>query len=152
MNDRPLAQIDLIDNSTSVELSSNRTSLSFERTRMGADRTLMATVRTSLSLIGFGFTIHSVFGKASALLPNIDRTGARLGLALLTLGILMLVMGIYGHATFGRALTRRRERLHELALIHHAVEYRATPTLVIAVLLLAAGLLALASVIFQMNS
>lgn len=140
---------EMVGGDPSTELSSNRTSLSFERTHMSADRTLMSVVRTSLSLIGFGFTIHQVFSKASSLIPHADETGRRLGLGLLILGLVMLVTGIFSHAQFGRELTRRRERLREMGLLRRAIQYRATPTYIVAVVLLGLGLLTLASVAFQ---
>jgi putative membrane protein len=133
-----------------TELSSNRTGLSFERTRMSADRTLMSVVRTSLSLIAFGFTINEVFSKASGLIVNASGTGRRLGLGLLIIGLVMLVMGIFSHARFGRELTCRRERLYEMSLLRRAIQYRATPTYVVAVLLLGIGLVTVGSVAFRM--
>jgi putative membrane protein len=141
---------ELIDGDPGVELASNRTSLSFERTRMSSDRTLMATVRTSLSLISFGFTINQVFGRATRLIPGAERSGRRLGLALLILGILMLTMGLVTHSTFDRALSARRERLHDMQLLRRAVRYHGTPTYVIAICLLAVGLLALADIAFKL--
>jgi putative membrane protein len=137
---------DLVGGDARVDLASNRTSLSFERTRMSADRTLMSTVRTSLSLISFGFTINQVFTKATKLIPGAERSGRRLGLALLVLGVVLLVMGIITHGSFARELGARRERLYELHLLRRAVHYQATPTYVAAVALLAIGLLAIADV------
>lgn len=144
----------LIDDDPSVELSSNRTSLSLERTRMSADRTLMATVRTSLSLIGFGFTIHETFKHLadSGVLQNGDTTGRKVGMSLLILGVVMLTAGIFTHTNFSRQLTLRRERLVNCGLIHRAVQYSATPTLIGAVLLLVIGLGALASTVIQLTS
>jgi putative membrane protein len=140
----------LVGGDAQVELSSNRTSLSFERTRMSADRTLMSTVRTSLSLISFGFTIHEVFSRASNLFPHAEASGRRLGLSLLSLGILVLVMGLISHTLFDRELGARRRRLHDISLLRRAVEYRATPTYVAALCLLVIGLLALGRVAFQL--
>ena len=83
--------------------------------------------------------------------PRIDAlsSGRRLGLALLTLGVVVLVAGIISHSTFERALSERRDRLYEASLLHRAVRYHATPTYVAAVLLLAIGLLAIADVAFK---
>jgi putative membrane protein len=144
----------LIDGSSSVELSANRTSLSFERTRMSADRTLMSIVRTALSLISFGFTIYQVFSRAvtAKLLPAGDGSARQLGLSLLALGVLMLIMGIVSHAVFGRQLTQRRDRLFSQGLLHSDIQYRATPTFVIALLLLLIGLLAIGSIAIRMAS
>lgn len=135
------AATDLVSGSPSVELSSNRTSLSFERTRMSADRTLMSIVRTSLSLITFGFTIFEAFHQLRArnVLEGPD-AARNFGLALVLLGVLMLIMGIFSHAHFGRELTARRERLFDIHLLRHAIQYRATPTFIIAVLLMMTGL------------
>ncbi len=143
---------DLVVDDPSVELSANRTSLSFERTRMSTDRTLMSVVRTSLSLIGFGFTIYQVLGKASAFLPRASETGRNLGLALLLLGIALLGMGIASHATYDRDLKARRHRLFDAGLLHSAPTYRMTPTYVTAVVLLTIGLLAFASIAFRLAS
>lgn len=140
----------LIDDDAGTELSSNRTSLSFERTRMSADRTLMSIVRTSLSLISFGFTINQVFSKASSLIPKADQSGRNLGLALLVLGVGLLAMGIYSHSKFDHELTGRRERLHGMKLLHHAVQYRATPTYVTALGLLITGIGATGVVVFRL--
>lgn len=142
---------DLINDSASDELSANRTSLSFERTRMSADRTLMSVVRTSLSLISFGFTIHEAFRQFQEKIGGAasEEAARPYGLSLVLLGILMLALGIVGHAGFGRELTGRRKRLHDQQLLHTAVEYRATPTLLIALLLLLIGLAAAAFIIVR---
>lgn len=143
---------ELIGGSASVELSSNRTSLSFERTRMSADRTLMSIVRTALSLIGFGFTLYQVFNQAvlQGLLRDADTVGRRLGIAMLALGILLLTLGIGSHARFGRALTQRRARLFGMHLLHTEIRYDATPTFVVAILLLCIGIAALASIVVRL--
>lgn len=141
---------ELIGGDPSVELSSNRTSLSFERTRWSLDGTLMSVVRTSLSLIGFGFTLHQVFSKASALIPRADVTGRNLGLALLILGLALLVMGLVSHRRAERDLEQRRERLHAMGLLRREAHYRPTPTYVTALALLIIGLLALGSVALRL--
>lgn len=141
---------EFVGGDASVELASNRTSLSFERTRWSLDGALMSVVRTSLSLIGFGFTIHQVFSKASALIPRADVTARNLGLALLTLGLALLVMGLVSHRRSERALDQRRQRLHEMGLLRREAHYRATPTYVTALALLIIGLLALGSVAFRL--
>lgn len=145
---------DMIGGSTAQELSSTNTSLSFERTRMGADRTLMGIVRTSLSLIGFGFTIYKVFNDLAikGVLPDADRMARRLGESLLSLGLLLLILGIASHIYFFRDLTKRRERLFRMGLLHHEITYKATPTFAVAFLLLMVGVAALASIIFNIMS
>lgn len=140
----------LIGGDPSVELSSNRTSLSFERTRMSSDRTLMSTVRTSLSLIGFGFTLHEVFAKGAAIIPGANETGRNLGLALLGMGILLLILGIQGHARFDRGLDQRRDILHDRGLLRRAAHFQRTPSYLIALALLAVGIAALASITWRM--
>jgi hypothetical protein len=59
-------------------------------------------------------------------------------------------MGIFTHARFGRALSARRERLFSLGLTHRQEVYRATPTFITAALLLAIGLVTLATVALRM--
>jgi putative membrane protein len=140
----------MVGGSAATELGSNRTGLAFERTMMGADRTLMAIVRTALSLIAFGFTINQVFRQLAAMhLMGADRTGRRLGAALLALGVLLQVMGLISHVRFYRSLQQRRRRLLELGLLHGLVHYHATPTFITAALLLGVGLAALFSVMFR---
>jgi putative membrane protein len=133
-----------ITGSPSVELSANRTSLSFERTRMSADRTLMSIVRTSLSLISFGFTIFEAFRqlKNSGGLPAGGNAPAVMGISLVSLGIVLLTLGITSHMHFGKSLNSRRGRLYQWNLLHRDISYSVTPTFVIAFLLLAIGVVA----------
>lgn len=144
----------MIGGSATNELASHRTGLAFERTLMGADRTLMAIVRTALTLIGFGYTINEILRQLAArrMLAGVDRTGRHLGVALLGLGVLLLVMGLVGHARFYIALKRRRRWLLQLHLLHGFDHYRPTPTFITAVLLLGIGLVALISVVFRLRS
>lgn len=133
----------------STELSANRTAMSFERTAMSSDRTLMSAVRTSLSLIGFGFTIFQFFHLlnerflAQHLPPSAPR---RFGFALIILGVVLLVTGIVNHLHETKARRARRRRLYEEGLIRHPEIVKVSSAIVIAVLLLAVGLLALTSV------
>ena len=135
----------------SVELSSRRTGMSFHRTRMSADRTLMSIIRTSLSLISFGFTIYEAFRQLAekGVLSGAALTARRLGFTLLVLGILLLTMGIISHLQFRRRLSERRARLHDMALIRTPLEYHATPTFVVAVLLWIAGMVTMVSIIIR---
>jgi putative membrane protein len=146
------SSIELIHGDAGVELASNRTSLSIERTRMSADRTLMSTVRTSLSLISFGFTIYKVLGNASSLIPRASETARNVGLAMLTLGVVLLVAGIASHSVFDRELGLRRARLYEAGLLHRDIHYRATPTYIAAVALLVIGLSVIGSIVLRLAS
>ena len=134
----------------STELSRRRTGMSFQRTRMSADRTLMSVIRTSLSLIGFGFTIYQVFAKLheadvlkSAAAPH------HFGLALVLLGVTMLVVGIGYHVAFMISLRRQREQMKAEGLIHGESQFPVSLTLMVALLLLAIGFLAIASMVFK---
>jgi inner membrane protein YidH len=136
----------------STELASRRTGMSFQRTRMSADRTLMSVMRTSLSLIGFGFTIYQVFQKAHA--ANILRSSAaprNFGVALVFLGIGMLVLGIGYHVAFMAGLRREREAMKAEGLVHAQSQFPISLTLIVAVILLVIGLLALASMVFDVG-
>jgi len=135
----------------SVELSSRRTGMSFQRTRMSADRTLMSVIRTSLSLIAFGFTIFQVFSKAlklpgATLAANAPRN---FGIALVSLGVLLLLFGIVYHVRFMRELRDERAMMKREGLIHGESAYPVSLTLITAVILLAIGLLALVSMVFD---
>jgi putative membrane protein len=151
MADHPKARITSESSSDriSVELSARRTGMSFQRTRMSADRTLMSVIRTSLSLIGFGFTIFQVFQKAheaqwlkSAAAPT------HFGIALVALGVAMLVVGIGYHVSFMVGLRRERAQLKADGLIHAESQFPVSLTLMVALVLLAIGILAISSMVF----
>jgi len=137
----------------SIELSSRRTGMSFQRTRMSADRTLMSVIRTSLSLIGFGFTIFQFFRYLRESTPAahvVAEAAARnFGLVLVCLGVGMLVLGIWYHLQFMLGLRVERALLIEQQLIHGESRFPVSLTLIVAVLLLAIGLLAIISMVFR---
>ena len=134
----------------SVELSSRRTGMSFQRTRMSADRTLMSVMRTSLSLISFGFTIFQVFQKLHE--ANVLRSSEaprHFGEALVWLGIAMLVCGIGFHTAFMIGLRRERAEMKAEGLIHARSQFPVSLTLMVAIILLALGILAISSMVFD---
>ena len=136
----------------SVELSSRRTGMSFQRTRMSADRTLMSVIRTSLSLISFGFTIFQVFQK---LRDQSILTGAaparNFGIALVSLGIAMLVIGIIYHLQFMFHLREERKAMTAAGLVHGESKFPPSLTLITAVILLLIGIAAIVSMVFQVG-
>lgn len=141
---------DLSENRT--ELSMRRTSMSLQRTRMSADRTLMSVIRTSLSLIGFGFTLYQAFAKLrdAALIHN--ATAPRnFGLALILLGSFLLVGGIWGHVSFAMSLRHIRQILIDDRLIHKDGSFPISIVLLTAISLLAIGVLAFISIIFDLS-
>jgi putative membrane protein len=136
----------------SVELSARRTGMSFQRTRMSADRTLMSVIRTSLSLIGFGFTIYQVFQKMRE--ADVIKSAAAprtFGEVLVLLGIAMLVLGIAYHVVFMMGLRHERDRMKAAGLIHAESGYPVSLTLIVAVLLLAIGIMAILSMSLQVG-
>ena len=137
-----------------TEMSMRRTGLSFQRTRMSADRTLMSIMRTALSLIGFGFTIYQVFSHLvqQALHVGFSSHAPRnFGMALVILGVLMLTLGIGYHVQFMRALRKERLQMAQEGLIHADSPYPVSLSLIIAVLLWMVGLLAISSMVFDLN-
>lgn len=132
------------------ELAGRRTGMSFQRTRLAADRTLMAVIRTSLSLIGFGFTIYQVFQKLlEAGTLKSDRSPVHFGRALVMLGIGMLVLGIGYHVAFMLGLRRLREDMKVEGLVHGDSHFPVSLTLIVALSLLAIGILAIVSMTFD---
>jgi putative membrane protein len=133
-----------------TELAARRTGMSFQRTRLSADRTLMSVIRTSLSLIGFGFTIFQFFEKlketGTLTHPEAPRN---FGLSLVFLGVGMLVVGIVFHILFMLGLRAQRHEMAETGLIHAQSMFPTSYTLVVAVLLLAVGVMAIVSMIFD---
>lgn len=138
------------DSERNVELAARRTGMSFQRTRMSADRTLMSVIRTSLSLIGFGFTIYQMFAKLyEAEVLKSAAAPRHFGLALVLLGVTMLVVGIGYHVAFMLSLRRQREQMRLEGLVHAKSPFPVSLTLIVALLLLAIGLLAIASMVFK---
>jgi putative membrane protein len=140
------------DASISTELSARRTGMSFQRTRMSADRTLMSVIRTSLSLIGFGFTIFQMFQKLheAQVLRN-SEAPRHFGEALVTLGIVMLLLGIGYHGAFMIGLRRLRADMRHDGLIHGESHYPVSLTLIVAIALLGIGILAISSMAFDIG-
>jgi putative membrane protein len=124
--------------------------MSFQRTRLAADRTLMSVIRTSLSLIGFGFTIYQMFEKLyeSEVLKRI-KAPIHFGEALVLLGIGMLVLGIGYHIAFMIGLRRMRADMKVEGLIHGESHFPVSLTLIVALALLAIGILAISSMAFN---
>jgi len=135
-----------------TEMSTRRTGMSFQRTRMSADRTLMSVIRTSLSLIGFGFTIFQFFQKLRDANQLTSAHSARnFGLALVTLGIVMLVMGIIYHLVFMVELRRQRKAMVAAGLVHGESKFPPSMTLITALILLLIGVFAVVSMVFRVG-
>jgi putative membrane protein len=130
----------------STELAMRRTGMAFQRTRMAADRTLMGVIRTSLSLISFGFTIYQFFNKLkdSGVLKGAAPV-RNFGTSLVLLGIGMLVLGIIYHVLFMLGLRNQREQMKLEQLVHAESHFPTSLVLIVAVVLLAIGLAAAAS-------
>jgi putative membrane protein len=135
--------------SVSNELAARRTGLSFQRTRLSADRTLMSVIRTSLSLIGFGFTIFQFLGKlkdqAAGAAPR------HFGMAMVSLGIGMLIIGIVYHLQFMIGLRTERHEMTKAGLIHGESKFPVSFTLIVAALLLGIGIMAIVSMVFDIG-
>jgi putative membrane protein len=70
------------------------------------------------------------------------------GVALVLLGIAMLVVGIGYHVVFMYGLRKEREQLKADGLVHAESRFPLSLTLMAALLLLAIGVLAIASMVF----
>ena len=111
------------------------------------ERTMIQIVQTSISMIGFGFTIHAFLQNADARASlgfDLDQIARRLGLALLTLGMLNLAWGLWNQSRFLKVV-RRRHPLPPQA----PPGYRIRSTFVIAGLLLTLGAAAFGTMILQ---
>jgi uncharacterized membrane protein YidH (DUF202 family) len=135
-----------------TEMSMRRTGMSFQRTRMSAERTLMSFIRTSLSLIGFGFTIFQFFEKLKDGGTITHAAAPRnFGTTLVLLGILMLVVGIGYHVQFMLGLRHEREAMRADGLIYAQSKFPPSITLITALILLAVGVFAILSMVFQIG-
>ena len=145
---------EILFDSPSTELASSRTAMALERTRMSVDRTLMAMLRTSLALIGFGFTIYKFFhdlGTQLGVSKAVATPSRNFGLALVILGVGLLIAGLFNHWQMIMQLRARRDRLHAEKLLRHESHYQTSATVVVAILLLLAGLLAILGIMARMG-
>jgi putative membrane protein len=145
---------DIVFDSPSTELASDRTAMALARTRMSVDRTLMAMLRTSLALIGFGFTIFKFFhdlGTQLHIQKAVASPAKNFGLTLVILGVGLLASGLYSHWQIVKDLRARRDRLHAEKLLRSGSHYTTSATVVVAVLLLLAGLLAVLGIMARMG-
>jgi len=120
------------------------------RTRLALERTIMAWLRTAVALIGFGFAIVQYLehleetpGARTAYLPHAPRY---LGLALISCGILALVISIWQYRwgiryLWGEPYTR---------IAGVTKEGKQTPVLAVAVVLIGIGLFAFFAVLFRL--
>jgi putative membrane protein len=76
------------------------------RTALSSEQTLMSWVRTSLSMVTFGFSIAQFFYFLAEHQDDADFTASpnRLGIALISVGILVLVLAVVEHLLRIRAL------------------------------------------------
>src|SRR3954453_1579544 len=119
------------------------------RTRLALERTMMAWLRTAVSLIGFGFAIVQFFehlGQIPGARPAYEPHAAMyLGLALISCGVLSLLVSIWQYVWTARSLNEGSfsaiaglgGRLH-------------SPVLGIAVLLVGIGLFAFWAVLLRL--
>ena len=112
----------------------------------------MSVIRTSLSLISFGFTIFQFFEKfKQADVLTSAHAPRNFGTTLVAVGILLLVLGIVYHIRFMLGLREQRKRMVADGLIHGQSEFPPSMTLVTALILLAIGLVAITSMVFQVG-
>ena len=119
------------------------------RTRLSVERTMMSWVRTAVSLIGFGFAIVQFFvrmqqmpGAQPAIFPNAPKY---LGLALISCGILALVISIWQYEWTVRYL--RNEPFDRVAGLKEGMQ---SPVIAVAALLTLIGLFAFAAVLLDL--
>jgi putative membrane protein len=76
------------------------------RTALSSEQTLMSWVRTALSMVTFGFSIAQFFYFLAERQNDVDFSvgPSRLGIALISVGILVLVLAVIEHVLRIRAL------------------------------------------------
>ena len=119
------------------------------RTRLSVERTMMSWVRTAVSLIGFGFAIVQFFAHLQHI-PGVEpaytpRAPEYLGLALISCGVLALLISIWQYAWTVRYL-----RHGSFAQIAGLKEGMQSPVVAIAVLLVFVGLFAFTAVLLRL--
>jgi putative membrane protein len=120
------------------------------RTRLSLERTMMSWLRTATALIGFGFAIVQYFNHLQqipgARIPYLPTAPEYLGLALITCGVLALVIAIWQyrwtvHYLWGGMFT---------PIAGMTSEGRQSPVTAIAVLLICIGLFAFFAVLLRL--
>ncbi len=115
------------------------TRLSFERTRASYDRTMMSWIRTATSLITFGFGIYKFFqlelGRGSN--PNRLIGPREFSLMMVGIGLLSLLLGTLEHSRSMRSLRAEYP------------EMQRSRTGIVALFILALGIMALIAVVFR---
>ena len=77
--------------------------------------------------------------------------GRNFGFSLVVLGVGMMILGIIYHLRFMYGLRIQREEMTEEGLIHGQSNFPVSQTLIIAVFLLLLGLMAIASMVFDIG-
>jgi len=119
------------------------------RTRFSLERTMMSWIRTAVSLIGFGFAIVQFFERLQQI-PGVrpadyPRAPQYLGLALISCGILALVISIWQYSWTVRYLWSGSFA----PIAGMTSEGLQSPVLAIAVLLICIGLFAFFAVLLH---
>jgi putative membrane protein len=116
--------------------------LGYERTRLAADRTLMAWIRTSVSMISFGFSIYKFFQyllESNLTAGQLQHQAPRnFGVALVSLGMILLALAILEYFLFLRNLSRETGQ-----------KYPISTALIAAILLSVIGVLVLINLLFR---
>jgi putative membrane protein len=120
------------------------------RTRLALERTIMAWLRTAVSLIGFGFAIVQFFEHMQRM-PGVrpaehPHAAQYMGLALISCGVLALVMSVWQYWWSVRYLWGGSFAV----LAGMTKEGMQSPVLAIAILLIGIGLFAFLTVLLRL--
>ena len=121
------------------------------RTRLSVERTMMAWQRTAVALIGFGFAIVEYFNHLqqirSARPAYFPAAPECLGLALISCGVLTLVISLWQYSSTVRYLWG--ESFAPIAGM--TKEGRQSAVIAVAILLIGVGLFAFFAVLFRLT-
>jgi putative membrane protein len=127
-----------------TDLAEERNVLAFDRTYLAADRTLMAWMRTSLSLISFGFTMYKFFqylrDSGTAGIGWRPSGPRNLGIALISLGIVLLIIAFIDNILYMEKLNKMAKR-----------KFVWSSSLIASILLSLLGAFALVNIIFRVG-
>ena len=120
------------------------------RTRLSLERTMMSWVRTAVSLIGFGFAIVQFFERMQQM-PGVlpaehPRAPQYLGLALISCGILALIISIWQYWWTVRYLWSGSYS----SIAGMTKEGQQSPVIAIAILLIGIGVFAFLAVLLRL--